>query len=353
MTEHYDVIVVGGGPGGATAAMCCARSGLKVLLLEKMARGRHKVCGGVLPMVAPDIIEQIVESPIPSHIMSDPPKLGLTYIPPSGKASGGRLTGYTVYNIDRDSFDMWMVDLARDAGADVLFSTQFISLHQGDTLSVRAESRGKKVSFGSEFLIGADGVRSAVRKCLFPGPMSAPMVVGQEVWEGIGDCTSDFYTLLSRSISPSSSYLIPKNGRAIIGTGVLPRLEPTITVALRRLRTWLKEESIFVAKKLAMQERWAIPFGHITHGKGSVILVGDAAGLCNPLSGEGIRLAVESGEAASVSIGKCSEDRGALEDYTESMSGLSAMIRELHDFVIKSDDAAREEFVRTELTRRR
>jgi len=353
LTEGYDVIVVGGGPGGATAAMCCARSGLRVLLLEKMARGRHKVCGGVLPLVTPDVIEQIVEASIPSEVMAEPPQLGLIYVPPSGKANGGRLPGYTVYSIDRDSFDMWMVDLAREAGANVLFSTRFISLHQGDGISVRAESKGKRLSFQSEFLIGADGVMSTVRKCLFPDPVSSSMVVGQETWEGIGDCTSDFYTLLSRNISPASSYLIPKNGRAIIGTGVLPRLEPSITVALRKLRTWLSEESIFVAKKLTMQERGAIPFGHITHGKGNVILVGDAAGLCNPLSGEGIRLAVESGEAASSSIGKCSEDRGALEDYTESMSGLSAMIRELHDFVIRSDDAAREEFVRTELTRRR
>lgn len=353
MTDNYDVIVVGGGPGGATAAKCCARSGFRVLLLEKGARGRHKSCGGVLPLVAPDIIEQIVQSSIPPDVMSDPPQLGLTYIPPSGRINGGRLTGYTVHNIDRDKFDMWMVDLARDAGAEVLFSTRFTSLRQDDGISVRVESKGRHTSFRTRFLIGADGVRSTVRKCLFPDLRSSVMVVGQEAWYGTGDFSNDFYGLFKGSISPAYSYVIPKDGRLIIGTGILPKSEPSVADALRLLRTWLEEEFVFVGTRLVGRERGAIPFGKIVHGKGNAVLVGDAAGLCNPLSGEGIRLAVESSEVASISIEKHFDDKRVLDEYVRGTSDLSAMVRELHEFVVNANDATREEFVRIELTRRR
>jgi geranylgeranyl reductase family protein len=353
LADNYDVIVVGGGPAGATGAMCCARSGFRVLLLEKMVFGRHKVCGGVLPLVAPDIIEQIVQASIPADVMSDPPQLGLTYVPPSGKVNGGRLTGYTVHNIDRDRFDMWMIDLALDAGAEVLFSTKLTSFREENGISVHADSKGRDTSLRTRFLIGADGVRSTVRKCLFPDVADPVMIVGQEVWHGTGDYSNDFYELFKGSISPACSYLIPKHGQVFIGTGVLSKSEPTIAAALRLLRTWLKEESIFVGNEMVGHERWAIPFGNIVRGKGNVILAGDAAGLCNPLSGEGIRLAVESGEAASISIEKHFEDKMVLEEYVRGTSGLSSMVRGLYEFVVSADDTIREGFVRTELTRRR
>ncbi|NWF96934.1 MAG: FAD-dependent monooxygenase [Candidatus Thorarchaeota archaeon] len=352
MTEEYDVIVAGGGPGGTTAAICCARAGLRVLLLEKMARGRHKPCGGVLPLVAPDIIEQVVEAPIPASVMSRPPQLGLTYVPPSGRDNGGRLRGYAVHNIDRDKFDIWMVDLAIEAGVEVRFSTRLVSFDQGSSLIVEAVSGEDRTSIQTKFLIGADGARSVVRKMLFPAVREPVMLVGQETWHGEGDFYNDFYILFRGRISPACSYVIPKDGRFIIGTGVIPRSQPTVSQALHLLRGWLETEFSFVGTTVERRECWGIPFGEAAFGRGNVLLVGDAAGLCNPLSGEGIRLAVESGESAASAIEKHIEDEGAVDEHAGRLSDLSSMVAHLHEFVTAADDNAREEFVRTELTRR-
>ncbi|MFW9843765.1 MAG: NAD(P)/FAD-dependent oxidoreductase, partial [Candidatus Thorarchaeota archaeon] len=87
-------------------------------------------------------------------------------------------------------------------------------------------------------------------------------------------------------------------------------------------------------------------------GDGNTLLVGDAAGLCNPLSGEGIRLAVESGEAAAAAISSENKDRNPAQDYARDIRGLVSMVTELNEFVRTVDDEGREIFVRNELKRR-
>ena len=71
MNKEYDVIVVGGGPAGSTTAIGCASAGMNVLLLEKGQRNRNKACGGVLPLVAPETIEDIVGDSIPDDVRID------------------------------------------------------------------------------------------------------------------------------------------------------------------------------------------------------------------------------------------------------------------------------------------
>ncbi|MHA2045612.1 MAG: NAD(P)/FAD-dependent oxidoreductase [Candidatus Thorarchaeota archaeon] len=110
----------------------------------------------------------------------------------------------------------------------------------------------------------------------------------------------------------------------------------------------MNDEFSFSPKQLVKREAWSIPFGYFIPGEGKALLVGDAAGLCNPLSGEGIRLAVESAEAAASAI---QSDQNPIEQYYRDVRGLSMMIAELNEFVRTVDDEGREEFVRHELTR--
>ncbi|MHA1949270.1 MAG: NAD(P)/FAD-dependent oxidoreductase [Candidatus Thorarchaeota archaeon] len=348
-TRDYDVIVVGGGPAGSATAICCATAGRKVLLIEKGSQNRHKPCGGVLPLVAPEAIEDIVGASIPDDVRADPSELGLYYVPPSGRENSGRVKNYIIHNINRTPFDQWLRDLAEEAGVEVRYDTRCSGIIRTNQYKVHVDSKDGESVEQAEFLIGADGVRSTVRDSLFIKEKSTPMmIVEQEHWKAAGDFEECFYGFFRGDVSISYAYLIPKTDSFIIGLGAVPHQEPNVVQLLDRFRIWLNDEFSFSPKQLVKREAWSIPFGYFIPGEGKALLVGDAAGLCNPLSGEGIRLAVESAEAAASAI---QSDQNPIEQYYRDVRGLSMMIAELNEFVRTVDDEGREEFVRHELTR--
>jgi geranylgeranyl reductase family protein len=341
--KDYDVIVVGGGPAGSATAICCASAGKEVLLVEKGFRNRYKPCGGVLPLVAPETVEDIVGAPIPNEVRADPSELGLYYVPPSGRVNSGKVKNYSIHNIDRAAFDQWLRDLAEETGAEVRHESRCIDIVRDDQYEVSVER--------ADYLIGADGVRSGVRNKFFASIPVPKMIVEQEHWQATGDFEDCFYGFFRGDISISYAYLIPKADSLIIGLGAVPHQEPNIAQLLKQFREWLENEFSFKPKKLVKREAWSIPFGYFVPGENNVLLVGDAAGLCNPLSGEGIRLAVESAEAASNAILTSDEKTNPSERYTRDIHGLSDMIAELNEFVRTVNDEGREKFVKDELSR--
>lgn len=352
MIDEYDVIVVGGGPAGSATAIGCASAGKKVLLLEKGLRNRNKPCGGVLPLVAPETIEDIVGASIPEDVQIDPIELGLYYVPPSGRKNSGRVKNYTIHNIERIAFDQWLRDLASDAGVDVKYNSQCIGVQKDNEFKVKIDSSEGITYADAQYLVGADGVRSTVRKHLFPEIETPLMIVGQEHWKATGDFEDCFYGFFKREISISYAYLIPKADSLILGLGAEPHQSPNVSQLLGKFRNWLEREFSFSPTQLLKKEAWSIPFGYFAPGEGNALLVGDAAGLCNPLSGEGIRLAVESGEAASAAISSANKEQDTAQLYARDMRGLVDMIKELNEFVRTVDDEGREKFVEDELLRR-
>ncbi|MHA1768533.1 MAG: NAD(P)/FAD-dependent oxidoreductase [Candidatus Thorarchaeota archaeon] len=351
--KKYDVIVVGGGPGGSATAIGCASAGMDVLLIEKGPKNREKPCGGVLPLVAPETIEDIVGDTIPDDVREEPSELGLYYVPPSGRANGGRVRNYKIHNVNRGLFDQWLRDLSEDSGVDVRHETTLTSVKT--TVDHQATIRTGTESFSvtSTFLVGADGVRSLVRRILFPDLKAPPMIVEQEHWRAEADIEDCFYGFFRGDVSDSYAYLIPKADSVIIGLGVVPHSVPNVVERIDRFRQWLVQDFEFIGRERIKREMWSIPFGYFVPGRERVLLVGDAAGLCNPLSGEGIRLAVESGEAASNAIIQSDYTDDPLPRYVRNISGLAGMIEELNRFVRSLDDDGREEFVRNEIERGR
>jgi geranylgeranyl reductase family protein len=349
--SKYDVIVVGGGPAGSATAICCASAGKEVLLVEKGARNRYKPCGGVLPLVAPETVEDIVGESIPNEVRVDPSELGLYYVPPSGRVNSGRVKNYTIHNIDRVLFDQWLRDLAENAGVVVRHDSRCIDVVKTDQYEVVVDTKEGQSVERAEFIVGADGVRSGIRNKLFTAITTPMMIVEQEQWRATGDFEDCFYGFFRGEISISYAYLIPKADSMIIGLGAVPHQEPNVAQLLRRFRDWLEKEFSFSPKHLFRREAWSIPFGYFTPGEGNALLVGDAAGLCNPLSGEGIRLAVESAEAAASAILAADNQKDPIEEYSRDLRGLSEMIAELNEFVRTVDDKGREKFVRDELSR--
>ncbi len=164
----YDLIVVGGGPSGSSAAATAAKRGLRVLLLERGGHSRFKPCGGLLPKAASDVVRDVFGSDIPSEVLSEPRSLGLFYVPPSGIANGGRPRNYRVTNLNRALFDEWLRIRAESLGVHVSYDTQLVNFNGRGPVKAEIIHSGVATEYVSAYgLVGADGVFSGVRNQLY------------------------------------------------------------------------------------------------------------------------------------------------------------------------------------------
>jgi len=349
---NFDVIVVGSGPAGATAAIKCSRYGLNVLLVEKGPPYRHKPCGGVLPPVCGDLIEETVGKRLPSSVMSVPDSLGLCYVPPSGRSNGGILRNYRLLNVNRDLFDQWLRSLAEGEGARIMYNTSLIEFKQSKPIRVVLINKNvDPIKATTRYLIGADGAFSRVRRRLYKAGNST-LHVYQEHLRARGDLEDCFYAFFREEISPTYGYLIPKDGLYIVGLGVQPYNSINVLSQIKFFKRWLANEFAFSERSLEKREAWSVPFGSVRAGVGNTILVGDAAGLCNPLSGEGVRFAMASGEAAGDAVEEVlgsGDDLSAL--YSGHIEQLARIVQRTYIFASNLSDEGREEFVENELNR--
>lgn len=354
---RYDVVVIGAGPAGASAAIKCSSLGLQVLALERRRMGESKPCGGLLTPPAASTLSEELGLKIPPWILSSPPKVGLYYVPPSGRRCGGPVRDYWLLNVSRAKFDEWLLQQVEAAGVDLKAEASFEEL---DGRSVKFSLRGGGVHTAEgRFIVGADGVYSSVGRSIYGQVERELIPVLQDYYEA-EECFEDFYhVIFKRSITPLFSYVIPKGPFHLVGVGgpegiPLPR-------AMEKLRDWLRTEFGFKGQRPIKRELWAIPRRPTLIGKGNTVLVGDAAGLCNAFTGEGIRLALESGISASEAILRSSR-RGvelapAYEEEIALLMGYVERTREAASTLLEAggDDEAEsrlEEFVRMELSRR-
>ncbi|MFQ6065435.1 MAG: NAD(P)/FAD-dependent oxidoreductase [Candidatus Bathyarchaeia archaeon] len=351
-TQHFDVIVIGGGPAGAVSALKCSELGLNVLLIEQKTENRHKPCGGILTPACVDTIHENLDAILPHNVACSPEKLGLYYIPPSGGEKGGSMSNYKLFNINRDLFDNWLINLAEDSGVQVWYGTEFLELRQSKLIQVLARKKGSIVKMTSQYLIGADGVHSKLRRQLYPKIKVETLPVLQEHWRAEGDFDNYFYAFFSGEISSTYAYVMPKDGLYVVGVGAPKKHSTSVSMSIGQFKEWLSKEFAFKPLRLVRRETWAIPYGFDLEGVGNVILVGDAAGFCNTLSGEGIRFAIESGVAVGNAIQEAlSSNRHLAPIYMSHAEWIYSFLRMTHEFAIHLTDEGREEFVRSELSR--
>lgn len=349
--QNFDVVVVGGGPSGAASALKCSQLGFNTLLVEKGKSDRHKPCGGVIPTICINILGDLGLK-IPTDVMCSPPTVGLFYVPPSGRRNGGHVKNYSLLNVNRDRFDGWLRKAAEVSGARILHEAEFVNLERNGGINVSIRTEGRVIKFSTRYLIGADGTFSVVRKQLYPNAGGEALTVLQECWLAEGDFGECFYAFFKGDITPTYGYVIPKDGLLIVGTGAPKGHHTPVSMYIRRFKEWLCREFAFNSISLERVEAAAIPYSSPICGEGNVILVGDAAGFCNPFSGEGIRLAIKSGIVAGEAVQQAERSHEALSSlYIPRVKSLTKFIRRTHEFAMGLTDDGREDFIRSELAR--
>jgi len=341
LKPDYDVVVAGAGPAGSTASRILAGNGLSVLLAEKSGPPRDKVCGGLLSKACLDLTVRIFGSGPPRRAIQDPGKLGVFVVPPSGMENGFKVPGEELLNVKRRDLDAWLAESAEQRGAELLRECETIAFREsGHAVKVLLNTKEGAATVTARFLIGADGIYSKTRETISRRSVDQRVIYAQEyhpMSRGLEDC---FYMMYRGDISPTYSYIIPKGDQLCLGVGILSARPPRMREGMGRLKEWLARDCGVRVENPVHLEGYSAPFGNIHFGSRNVFLVGDAAGLGNPLTGEGIGYAIGSSEAASRAILGGAED--PVSAYTVEMKGLGDELEGLVRGTLAMDDEERE-----------
>ncbi|MEM9583948.1 MAG: geranylgeranyl diphosphate reductase [Pseudomonadota bacterium] len=297
----FDVVVVGGGPSGATAAEDLARSGHKVAMIDR--EGRIKPCGGAIP---PRLIADfdIPESQIIAKINT------ARMISPTQRAVDIPIENGFVGMVDRKDFDPFLRARAVAAGATGLTGTfRRVERENGKTTVIyRDKASGEDVSIETKLIIGADGARSNVAKAEVPGGEKINYVIAYHEIIEAPETTEKYDPLrcdvvYDGAISPDFyGWVFPHGSSASVGMGT-----GIDGVDLKQATADLRAASGLSECKTLRKEGAPIPLRPMDkwdNGR-DVVLAGDAAGVVAPSSGEGIYYAMLGGRVAATAAASC------------------------------------------------
>jgi geranylgeranyl reductase family protein len=316
-TEIWDVAVIGAGPAGAMAALAAASQGKRVVILERSLIPRYKTCAGGLIGASMNALPPGFTPPVQATATSF--TFSLRGWPERTKTSGVPLVNL----VRRDEFDASLVDAAVAAGAVVCDNTIVTHLAaEDDAMRVTTRSRG---DLRARIVVGADG--SAGRSAAYVGVVLDQVDLGLEV-ELVtpSDHSRDWASriLIDWGTIPGAyAWVFPKGDTLSVGV-IAERGNPDLT------RSYLSD---FLARLDLDQQEAVVSSGHLTRCRTQdsplyrdrVLLAGDAAGLLEPWTREGISFALRSGTIA----GRASAQAAAAASAAEVTAVMTAYAEEI------------------------
>jgi len=311
MTITHDVVIVGAGPAGSTAARVLAQKGINVLLLDKAPFPRDKLCAGLLTWKSVDVLERVYGDTAEGLLASgvfNAASPGYRIRFRERTIAAGELF-YPFHFTTRRVFDKHLLDQAIKAGADARLGCH--------VTAVAPESGLVRLADGQEFhgrhVIGADGVASVVRRaCPFSSASwREGMGGGMELYLPRDDARlsgpvhedlrAASPTVYAGFLRAGYGWVFPHKDRLAIGIGGHSVLHG------REFRKKFREFLAFLGLPPELADTakgHGLPYGNYLekpwHGR--ALLAGDAAGLVETLFGEGIYYALRSGELAGEAL---------------------------------------------------
>jgi geranylgeranyl reductase family protein len=310
VTERCDVVVVGAGPAGSTAAYRLASRGARVVVLDRARFPRDKPCGGgvtirgaqVLPFGIAEVTEAVV----------DRLEVRMAY---SGPVREVVSEGPAVYMTQRRRLDAFLVGKAVEAGADFRDGTRVRQItHVADGVRVTTDAG----TVEARAMIGADGANGVSRSALgAPEPSYAVALEGNlpRGAAGFDDAAYLSSAMIEfRTVPGGYGWIFPKGDHLNFGVGGYLDEGPALRAHLRVL---CEHHGIRLEDLEALRgHRLPIRRPGTPVATPRAVLVGDAAGLVDPFSGDGMYEAFVSSRIAAEEVGALLEGRvGDLSGY--------------------------------------
>lgn len=302
----YDVMVVGAGPAGCTAAKTLAEKGKKILLLEKFKMPRYKSCSGVLIRKSMDLVKTYFGEAVPASALCTPTQnRGMVFTDDKGKEYRFEQEGLNVW---RSHFDGWLAGKAKESGAEVKDGTAVVSCTEKDGF-VEASLGGEGTdTVRAGYVIDCEGVVGTLKRRIFRQTSSASepgyITTYQTFNEGSIDLDPHyFYAYLQPALSQYDAWFNVKDDLLVLGVSVKDREQ--IAHYYRRFLAYMKENHRLRIDRQTKEDKWLmpqiIPGCLVDYGVGRILFAGEVAGFLNPM-GEGISAGMESGYHAACAV---------------------------------------------------
>ncbi len=334
-TGQYDVVIVGAGPAGCACALSLKDSGLKVAMLDKSTFPRDKVCGDAIPGRAIKTLTSI------SHEYGSAFKKFAEKFDTKSTSihyKGNVLTFEWVadaYTCTRIEFDNFLFSLVKEHTATDIFTDTLPHSFSTNGASISISFKNKPDIFNTKIVIGADGAQSTVAKQLTGRILDRDHHVGSVrayYYNVAGMEGSKTEIYFDRKFLPSYLWVFPLPGNvANVGFGMLSseiaRRKINLKTAFHEFiaENPLLKEKFAAARQIGLLEGFGLPLGSgITTLSGqNFMLVGDAASLIDPISGDGIGNAMLSGKLAAAQAIRCFTENNFSDTF---MSGYDATL---------------------------
>lgn len=337
----YDVIIIGAGPAGSSAAKELASNGYKVLLAEKFKLPRNKSCSGILIKKSLDLISQYFGEQVPSSVKCSPAdNRGMVFTNDTGREFLFEQPGA---NIWRSSFDCWLAQKAADAGAILHDCTAAVAYSESED-SVTVTFKSSTSEGGCTFKDCATYTESAKIVIICEGAVSSlkrkyrnaskDYITTYQTFNR-GSISLDphyFYAYLQPRLSQYDAWFNVKDDYLIFGVAVS---DTSLTEHYyKEFISYMEHEHNARIEAHVNSEKWIMPHIQpgcpIEYGSGRVLFAGEAAGFLNPM-GEGISGGLESGHAAARAV--CESGFSSNADLSRILSSYQRLTLDLKNYM--------------------